>query len=63
MASAVESVGSVTEPLPFGRVLGVEVGDAFSALAGGTAAVFATRVRFLQQQGYPRRWRSARVPS
>jgi uncharacterized membrane protein YbhN (UPF0104 family) len=53
VASAVESVGSVTEPLPFGRVLGVEVGNAFSALAGGTAAVFATRVRFLQQQGYP----------
>ena len=53
VSSAVESVGSVTEPLPFGRVLGVEVGNAFSALAGGTAAVFATRVRFLQQQGYP----------
>jgi uncharacterized membrane protein YbhN (UPF0104 family) len=53
VASAVESVGSVTEPLPFGRVLGVEVGNSFSALAGGTAAVFATRVRFLQQQGYP----------
>jgi uncharacterized protein (TIRG00374 family) len=30
----------------------VEVAKAFSALAGGTAAVFATRVRFYQQQGY-----------
>jgi glycosyltransferase 2 family protein len=33
-------------------VLGVEVANSFSALAGGTAAVFATRVRFYQQQGY-----------
>ena len=30
----------------------VEVAKAFSALAGGTAAVFATRVRFFQKQGY-----------
>jgi uncharacterized protein (TIRG00374 family) len=33
-------------------VLAVEVANAFSSLAGGTAAVFATRVRFFQQQGY-----------
>ena len=52
VASAVESVGSVAGPLPFARVLGVEVANSFSALAGGTAAVFATRVRFYQQQGY-----------
>jgi uncharacterized membrane protein YbhN (UPF0104 family) len=52
VASAVESVGSVAGPLPFGRVLGVEVANTFSALAGGTAAVFATRVRFFQKQGY-----------
>jgi uncharacterized membrane protein YbhN (UPF0104 family) len=52
VASAVESIGSVAGPLPFGRVLGVEVANSFSALAGGTAAVFATRVRFYQQQGY-----------
>ena len=52
VASAVESIGSIAGPLPFGRVLGVEVANAFSALAGGTAAVFATRVRFYQQQGY-----------
>ncbi len=52
VASAVESVGSVAGPLPFLRVLGIEVANSFSALAGGTAAVFATRVRFYQQQGY-----------
>ena len=52
VASAVESIGSVAGPLPFGRVLGAEVANTFSALAGGTAAVFATRVRFFQQQGY-----------
>jgi len=52
VASAVEGIGSVAGPLPFGRAVAVEVANAFSALAGGTAAVFATRVRFYQQQGY-----------
>jgi len=52
VASAVEGIGSVSGPLPFGRAVAVEVAKAFSALAGGTAAVFATRVRFYQQQGY-----------
>jgi uncharacterized membrane protein YbhN (UPF0104 family) len=33
-------------------VVAVEFANAFSALAGGTAAVFATRVRFFQKQGY-----------
>ena len=52
VASAVEGIGSVSGPLPFGRTVAVEVAKAFSALAGGTAAVFATRVRYFQQQGY-----------
>jgi uncharacterized membrane protein YbhN (UPF0104 family) len=52
VASAVEGVGSVAGPLPFGRAVAVEVANAFSALAGGGAAVFATRVRFYQKQGY-----------
>ena len=52
VASAVETIGSVSGPLPFGRAVAVEVANSFSALAGGTAAVFATRVRFYQQQGY-----------
>ncbi len=52
VASAVEAVGSVAGPLPFARVAGLEVANAFSGLAGGTAAVFATRVRFFQRQGY-----------
>jgi glycosyltransferase 2 family protein len=52
VASAVESIGSVAGPLPFGRTLAVEVANTFSSLAGGTPAVFATRVRFYQQQGY-----------
>jgi glycosyltransferase 2 family protein len=52
LASGVEAVGSVSGPLPLGRAVAVEVANAFSALAGGTAAVFATRVRFYQQQGY-----------
>ena len=52
VASGVETVGSVSGPLPFGRAVAVEFANAFSALAGGTPAVFATRVRFYQQQGY-----------
>ena len=51
VASAVEGVGSVAGPLPFGRAVAVEVANSFSALAGGTLE-FATRVRFYQQQGY-----------
>jgi hypothetical protein len=42
----------VAGPLPYGRAVAVEVANAFSALAGGTPAVLATRVRFFQQQGY-----------
>ena len=52
VASGLEGVGSVAGPLPFGRAVAVEFANAFSALAGGTAAVFATRVRFFQRQGY-----------
>jgi glycosyltransferase 2 family protein len=52
VASAIEGIGSVAGPLPFGRAVAVEVANAFSALAGGAPAVFATRVRFLQRQGY-----------
>ena len=51
-ASAVEAVGSVAGPLPLGRAIAVEVANSFSALAGGQPAVFATRVRFFQTQGY-----------
>jgi uncharacterized membrane protein YbhN (UPF0104 family) len=52
LASAVESLGSVAGPLPFGRTVAVEVAKAFSGLAGGAAAIFATRVRYYQKQGY-----------
>ena len=52
VASGLEGIGSVAGPLPFGRAVAVEFANAFSALAGGTAAVFATRVRFFQRQGY-----------
>jgi uncharacterized membrane protein YbhN (UPF0104 family) len=33
-------------------VLGLEVANSFTALAGGAPAKFATRVRFFQQRGY-----------
>jgi uncharacterized membrane protein YbhN (UPF0104 family) len=52
LSSGVEAIGSVAGPLPFGRTVAVEIGNSFSALVGGTAAVFATRVRFFQRQGY-----------
>jgi uncharacterized membrane protein YbhN (UPF0104 family) len=52
VASAVEDLGSIAGDLPFGRVVAVELANSFSGLAGGSPAVFATRVRFFQQQGY-----------
>ncbi len=51
-AIAVTTVGSIVDPLPFGRVLALEVANTFVALAGGSMAVLATRVRFFQQDGY-----------
>jgi uncharacterized membrane protein YbhN (UPF0104 family) len=51
-AIALTTLGSVTNPLPFGRTLALELSDTFVALAGGSMAVLATRVRFFQQEGY-----------
>ncbi len=51
-AIALTTVGSVTNPLPYGRTLALELSDTFVALAGGSMAVLATRVRFFQQEGY-----------
>ena len=51
-AVATTTVGSVTDPLPFGRTWALEVADTFVALAGGSMAVLATRVRYFQQEGY-----------
>ncbi len=50
-AIATTTVGSVTSTLPYGRTLALEVSDTFVALAGGSMAVLATRVRFFQQEG------------
>ena len=52
VGTAVEDLGSVTGSLQFIRVLALEIGESFSGIAGGTAMIFATRVRFFQQQGY-----------
>jgi uncharacterized membrane protein YbhN (UPF0104 family) len=51
-ANAVETTGSIVDPLSYGRVVALEVANSFVALAGGTLAVLATRVRFFQQEGY-----------
>ena len=51
-AIAVTTVGSVTTTLPYGRTLALEVSNTFVALAGGSMAVMATRIRFFQKQGY-----------
>jgi uncharacterized membrane protein YbhN (UPF0104 family) len=51
-AIAVTTVGSVTSPLPYGRTLALEVSNTFVALAGGSMAVMATRIRYFQKQGY-----------
>ena len=51
-AIAITTVGSVVNPLPYGRTVALELSDTFVALAGGSMAVLATRVRFFQQEGY-----------
>jgi uncharacterized protein (TIRG00374 family) len=50
-AIATTTVGSVTSTLPYGRTVALEVADTFVALAGGSMATLATRVRFFQQEG------------
>lgn len=49
---ALEVTGAVTAPLPYARVVALEMAHAFVGLAGGTVAVMATRMRFFQQEGY-----------
>ena len=51
-ALAVATVGSVTDTLPYGRTVALEVSNTFVSLAGGSMGALATRVRFFQQQGY-----------
>jgi len=51
-AIALTTVSSVTSPLPYGRTLALEVSNTFVALAGGSMAVLATRIRYFQKQGY-----------
>jgi len=51
-AVAVTTVGSVTKPLPFGRVALLELSDSFTGLAAGSVGVLGARVRFIQRQGY-----------
>ena len=51
-ALAMTTVGSVTDTMPYGRTLALEVANTFVALAGGSMGALATRVRFFQQQGY-----------
>ena len=51
-AIAVTTLGSVTQALPYGRTVALEVSNTFVGLAGGSVAVLATRVRFFQQEGF-----------
>src|SRR6202034_1832322 len=44
-AIAVTTVGSVTNPLPYGRTVALELSDTFVALAGGSMAVLGNRAR------------------
>jgi hypothetical protein len=50
--TACANLGSVPGSLAYGRAVGLELASTFTRLAGGGAAVVATDVRFLQQQGY-----------
>jgi len=51
-STALSEIGTVNQVLPYGRVVALEFANAFTSLAGGTPATFATRVRFFQQQGF-----------
>jgi uncharacterized membrane protein YbhN (UPF0104 family) len=51
-STAFSEIGTVRAALPYGRVVALEFANAFTSLAGGTAATFGTRVRFFQQQGF-----------
>jgi undecaprenyl-diphosphatase len=52
LGGAVSNIGTVPGSLPLGRVMGLELANSFTTLAGGNPAVLATQVRFYQQQGY-----------
>jgi uncharacterized membrane protein YbhN (UPF0104 family) len=52
LGGATSNVGAVPGSLPLGRVVGLELANSFTTLAGGNAAVIATQVRFYQQQGF-----------
>jgi uncharacterized membrane protein YbhN (UPF0104 family) len=52
MGGAVSNVGAVPGSVPLGRLVGLELANSFTTLAGGNAAVIATEVRFYQQQGF-----------
>jgi uncharacterized protein (TIRG00374 family) len=43
--------GAVIGPLPFGRCVALQISNFFTSFVGGSAAVFAVRVRFFQRQG------------
>jgi glycosyltransferase 2 family protein len=51
-ALALATVGSVTDTIPYGRTVVLEVANTFVSLAGGSMGALATRVRYFQQQGY-----------
>jgi uncharacterized membrane protein YbhN (UPF0104 family) len=51
-STACSELGSVPGSLAYGRAVGLEVAGTFTRLAGGTAAMVATQVRFFQQQGF-----------
>ena len=49
--SALSTMGSVTNPLPYFPVVTLELSNCFSGLALGTPAVLAARIRFFQKHG------------
>ncbi len=51
-ALALTTIGSVTDTMPYGRTVALEVANTFVSLAGGSMGALATRVRYFQKQGY-----------
>jgi uncharacterized protein (TIRG00374 family) len=51
VGTAMTTIGSVLNPLPFLKVAALEISNSFTSLAAGSVGTLAARVRFFQRQG------------
>jgi uncharacterized membrane protein YbhN (UPF0104 family) len=51
VTAALAMTGAIATPLPFGPAVEVQLGNQFTGLVGGTLAITATNIRFVQKRG------------